>query len=296
LLADSVFMTDRTGRIHYLGGSAEALFGYRAPEMVGRHIGSFMDPSVQDVARLSFDRILAGQESPKQMDLLMRRKDQTTFIGRVRADRFEDGLMCVVGDVSGAVTEERRQQERRIYQDRGLALLYLFTVQVAALPEGVSLHQCIARGLKEFTGARFVTISEYDPATKALRHRHFEMDPGLAAKAIALLGSKVEDLVTPLSDETYRIVTGSGWILERSLYEMTFGSVPRPVAAAIQKLLGIDRFIGLSFIVDGRLYGTSLIALMPGEPDPPQEVLQAYRHTSAIALRCRALEAVRSGA
>jgi hypothetical protein len=108
-----------------------------------------------------------------------------------------------------------------------------------------------------------------------------------------MLGSRVEDLVTPVSDEMVREVMSSGWVRIESLYDAAFGSIPRPVAAAIQQFLGIDRFFAISFVYGGKLYGTALIALLPGEPDPPLEVLQAFRHTAAIALHCRALENAR---
>ena len=63
------------------------------------------------------------------------------------------------------------------------------------------------------------------------------------------------------------------------------------MATAIQKFLGADRFFAVAFVFGDSLYGTSLIALPPEEPDPPLELLQAFRHTVALALRCRALEA-----
>lgn len=293
LLPDGVFLADRDGHITYVSEKAGALFGQPARELVGRHFGALLHPSDRELAGHALQQAAVPRTGPLQMDLRMLGPGGRPFVGRVRVRLTAEGLTGMVHDVTAADEEQRRLQDYRNYRDRGLALLYLFTVDMASLPPDANIHAFIARGLKEFTGARFVTMSEYDPAVSALRHRHYEVDAGVLGKVITLLGSRVEDLFTPVTDEMVAEVMASGWIRIESLYDAAFGSIPRPVAAAIQQLLGIDRLIALSFVYGGRLYGTSLIALLPGEPDPPLEVLQAFRHTAAIALRCRALENAR---
>jgi PAS domain S-box-containing protein len=57
-----------------------------------------------------------------------------------------------------------------------------------------------------------------------------------------------------------------------------------------QRLLGADRFIGLAHIVDGRLFGTSVLALKKGQRDPPEEWLESLAHTLAVFLRRRIAE------
>jgi len=290
LMPDCVFMTDPAGRITYVSEACEALFLEPARELVGRPVDSFLHASDRELARHALDRLNLRESGPLQLDLRMLRRDGRVFFGRVKARSTADGLLGTVRDVTADDEEARRLQVFRNYQDRGLALLYLFTVDMASLKPGADIHRFIARGLREFTAARFVTMSEYDPAIHALRHRCYEIDSGFAKRVFSLMGARLEDILTPVTEEKVRQIMQRGWIRSESLYDMAFGTIPLPVAAAVQKFVGVDRFFALSFVFGDQLYGTSLIGLLPGEPDPPLEILQAFRHTVALALRSHQLE------
>ncbi len=61
--------------------------------------------------------------------------------------------------------------------------------------------------------------------------------------------------------------------------------IPEDVGSAVQGLLGADRFIGIAHVIEGRLYGTSVLAMKSGTPDPPPELLEVSAHTVAVSLR-----------
>ena len=295
LLPDGVFMTDRAGRITYVSEKAQALLGRPAHELVGRPFAQFLDPSVRDAGVRALSQSGSGATGTAKVDLLMLGRGKTPFPTRLIAGACGDGTLGVLHECTAAEPEPPRLQEHRLYRDRGLTLLHLFTEEITSLPPDANIFASIGRGLLDFTGARFVVLSEYDPDIRGLRNRHYETDPSLVARVIGMLGTRVEDLVVHLSDEALQAFTGKGWISESSLHEVSFGAIPRPVADAVQRFLDVDRFIGLSFIYSGTIYGTSLIALQPQTPEPPMEILQAFRHTAAIALRCRALETSKQG-
>ncbi len=293
VLPECVFLADENGRITYLSEAAAGLFEHPADELTGRPIHSLLHPADRESVRRLIERPLHDAPGPHQIETRLLRRSGESFFGRIRFRAGEGGYTGVIRDVTAEDADALRLQTFRIYRDRGLALLHLFTEDLGQLPPGEDLHRFIARGLMTFAAARFVTLSEYDAEKKALRHRHFEIDAGIAGRVISMLGRRVEDLQTPISDEEVREVMTRGWIRSESLYDLTFGSIPRPVAAAIQKFLDVDRFFAISFVHGDQLYGSSLIALPPDEPDPPLELLQAFRHTVALALRCRALESTR---
>ena len=59
----------------------------------------------------------------------------------------------------------------------------------------------------------------------------------------------------------------------------------------MRKLLGVDRFVGLAYVIEGALYGTSVVALKTGTPDPPREEVETFASLAAVSLRRRRAEA-----
>ncbi len=78
--------------------------------------------------------------------------------------------------------------------------------------------------------------------------------------------------------------------IRKTLFEATFGAIPRPVGATVQSLLKADRFIGLAYIIEGRLYGTSLLAMSKGQSNPPREILENFISLAAVSLRRKKAE------
>ncbi len=68
----------------------------------------------------------------------------------------------------------------------------------------------------------------------------------------------------PLSDEMYREITRDIIGKKKTLTEISFGQVPPLVSASIQKLVGVDRFIAIVHVIEGQLYGTSMLAMKAG--------------------------------
>jgi len=212
------------------------------------------------------------------------RKDHSVLPLEVTAKQvLWEGSPAVLS-IATDLTENRDLQVQSMRHTRDLTLFQLFVVGLATTPAD-EIHRFIAQRLKEFTGAYFVSISDYEPTTRRLAHRHLDIDPGMAGRLIQFLGSRVEDIHTPLTEEQYELVTKKGWSIEKSLSDASFGSIPGPVAMAMQKWLQLDRFIGITFLSGDRLYGTSLMAMQKDQPEPSMDMLQAYRHAASIALR-----------
>ena len=95
----------------------------------------------------------------------------------------------------------------------------------------------------------------------------------------------------PLSHEIYRDINRSIVGIKKTVTEMSYGCIPPFIGASIQKLSGIDHFIHIAHVIDGELYGTSVMGLKPGQPDPSGELLESFAHMVAVSLRRQRAEA-----
>jgi diguanylate cyclase (GGDEF)-like protein/PAS domain S-box-containing protein len=55
-------------------------------------------------------------------------------------------------------------------------------------------------------------------------------------------------------------------------------------------LLKVDRFIGISYLIDGKLYGTSILALNMDQIDPPKNILERFISMATVSLRRKQAE------
>jgi PAS domain S-box-containing protein len=284
----SITVHDADGRFLYANRKTFEMHGFDKAEFMSLNLRQLDTPSSVE---LMTQRVrLVQEQGHATFEVEHFRKDRSILPMEVTAKQVtwegRPALLSIALDLS----EQRTLQERSMRYTRDLALLHLFVVGLGTQTDDAGMHRFIAQSLKEFAGAYFVSISDYDPKTLTLAHRHLAIDPGIAGRFIQMLGARVEDIRTPLSEENYELVTRKGWSLETSLHEASFGSIPLPVAATLQTVLQLDRFIGISFLSDDRLYGTSLLALRRDQPNPSMEMLQAFRHVAAIALGRRVAE------
>ncbi|HEY0127294.1 MAG TPA: EAL domain-containing protein [Blastococcus sp.] len=120
---DAVLTVDRTGRLETWNPGAEQLYGYRAAEVLGRHVGMLFAPGTE---RLATTAIPSDERtSDKHVERLHRRKDGSVFealitISAIRdADGAITGHAAIARDISAqkrarieAVSTARRLQEQ----------------------------------------------------------------------------------------------------------------------------------------------------------------------------------------
>ena len=153
----------------------------------------------------------------------------------------------------------------------------------------------VVRKLKALTGGMTATLSIYNPDDKNLYVNYADFEPGVVNGLIQALGGKhVTEVGFPVSDEWYQQLSVKPISYYNTLTEATFGVVPKIAGAILQKIQGIDRFLGIAYFLDNELYGTSLVAFRSNVPDPPDELIHSYAHMVAMGLsRTRAEEQLR---
>jgi PAS domain S-box-containing protein len=165
-----------------------------------------------------------------------------------------------------------------------------FAIELSNLSSDDNLESLIVKRVKEMTCAEVAIFSDYNPENRTTTTKHIEMESGLLEKVVNLLGKQIKDIHSFVSDENYRIITAEMIGVRKTLYEASFGVVPRSVGVAIQALLKVDRIIGLAYIIEGKLYGTSVLLMGKGQADPHKEILENYIHLAALSLRHKKAE------
>lgn len=145
-------------------------------------------------------------------------------------------------------------------------------------------YERIAGTLKKITNALAVSVSAYDPDEQALIVRHVIAEGKLIPRLNDILGREILGFPTPVSEQRYEQIVDQIVRTAPDLRATTFGVIPRPISALVQRMFGIDHFIGLALTHGERLIGTCVIVVPSGQPSPSEDVVETFARVAAASL------------
>ena len=291
-VADIVFFVERTldGSFRYQAVNRRFLevTGLTEDEVVGRRLEEVVPEPSCNLARRHMQEAL-------EMGRTVRWEAVTDYpsgrrVGEVSATPIDVGggtrLVGTVHDVSSAKAREQALAEER----RWLVAVNALAVELAAAGAGDDAGEILARRLRQATEAVGASFGPYDPVARTIGPTYVDLAPGIARFVPRPVLRRLESIRTPVDDTLFRAAVTNVIGSPNDLNEATLGLLPSAVASQLQKAAGVDRFVVLSFAAEGELYGSSLLALRKGTPDPPRELLEAFARMAAVALRRRRAE------
>jgi PAS domain S-box-containing protein len=188
------------------------------------------------------------------------------------------------------VTEQKQNEEKIAQHSEELSKLNQFSIDLASLSAHDNIEAAITKKIKEMSGAETSIFSVYNPAKRTLTVKEIEMEPGILEKSVGLLGKQIKKFQTHVDEKMYTEMTKEVIGVRKSLHEVSFGNIPRPVAAGLQALLKVDRFVGIAYMVEGVLYGTNMLTLKKGQSLLSREILENFINLAAVSLQRRRAE------
>ncbi len=190
----------------------------------------------------------------------------------------------------GAGPEAASRQDDAVRQNRVLVEIQNLAMRLASLPAEADLPSILAEELRTATEAAAVTFGEFREEDRSIVLRSIRTDSGLLERFSKATGIRPAEIVSRVDDATFAEMLEAGVAYRDSLSEVTFGTVSELISAAVGKVFGIGKFVGISYVYEGRLYGTSVLIFRTGARLPREDFLGAFSALAALALRRRVAE------
>ena len=169
-------------------------------------------------------------------------------------------------------------------------IINTLSLELTSVPPGINMYPVIGKRLRELTNAAVVTVGDYSAQTCEVVLHHIETDEIFIETASKMLGTHPVNLRIPLNKNTYHEIMHEGLVDKKSLCGMTNGIIPENIGNELQKILHLDKFFGVSFIVEGKLYGTANFILTDKQSLPSSDMLKSVCHIIALSLRRKDIE------
>lgn len=169
--------------------------------------------------------------------------------------------------------------------NRILSYVNQISLELATLPQGHDICTVITRKLKEATGAIGVTYGEYDSDNREIILKHIDTDSSIINTASKILGYSLINVRSVVTDKLYNEMLTEQVGVKNSLHEVTFGEIPQALSTVFMKTLNIKSFAGLAYFVEGKLYGTSVLAFKGDVPEVTMNLLRTLCNIIAVSLR-----------
>lgn len=190
-----------------------------------------------------------------------------------------------IKELEQSESDLRRAEAALKASNSDLAVLNSTAIELASIHAGQDLYAYIATKLKKITNAAAATFGVYDIQKREIQVKGVELEKNVITDLIQSLGGKeLTDVSFPVTEDARGDIIQNPVRFQVRLSEITFGVVSQMVAKIVQKSQSIDRFVGIGYVVDAELYGTSVLGLRSDLPDPSLEMLQSFSNLVAVSL------------
>lgn len=218
-LVDALFVTDTAGVVTYMSPSAEKLFGWTPEEMCGHVFIEFLPQSQIPVAMARFQESIADQRPTRHIELVMLRKDGSTFFGELSSslawrDGRVTGTLGLIRDISERkrAAMEREQLEDQLRQSQKMEA-------VGRLAGGIA-HDFnnLLTAISGNVALSLMDISPEDPLAESLEEVARAADRA-AELTRQLLAFSRKQLIAPRVISVHTLLIGLEQLLRRLLGE-----------------------------------------------------------------------------
>ncbi len=293
LLPEMVFETNSNSKITFANLSLFERFGYGQYDFDrGLSLYDLISKSDLDRVKSAIGKTRKGAEL-KAAEYIMVTKSGIEFPALVFTNNmYNEGKWCGLRGVAVDITQRKLSEENeKVYQEK-LKFLSNTALDFLSLMQNENIYTYTGRKLKEFIREGYVLVSSFNDSDHYAEVEYFSANGEIRDRLKKETGISVDNYKVKVSPVTEQVlIQNSKHLLEftEGVYELSFGTIPRPLCRIIERILQVKKIYGLSLLRGGKLYGSvEIITSQDHLVDKP--LIETFIYQASIALHRRQLE------
>lgn len=282
-----IVLVNAEGNFNYVSPTARKIFGYSETEEINENPADFTHPEDLHFVISEIEKII---ENPSYIPTIQYRfvdkKGEYLWVESTFRNLYSDKDVEAIVINFQDITERKNAENALSSRNKEMALLNKIAIELTCIKNNNELFKYITTSLKKLTNAVITTFTLYNPKKKQIEIKNFEFENLNIQNSIEFITKRI------LKQNTYSIsnyhlqdMIQNQIKMNLTLSAATFGMVSPRVGKFVQKVLGIESFIGITYSVGRELYGTSIIGLPFGQTIHSHEMLHTFTNMVAVSLK-----------
>ncbi|MBN2728660.1 MAG: PAS domain S-box protein [Bacteroidales bacterium] len=285
---DVIWQMDLRLKFTYLSPSLKELTGFEPEEWIGTPLWSHSSRkefikmarialrTIKNYKKFGFANITSailkkdGSELPVEI------------IGKPMFD--ENGKIIGLQGSTRDITERIIAQENIEKKNIILEKLNQFSTELTSANTFELTITRILEHLKSFINADVLVFNRFDQNEMKLTPVKIDCNHKLLNTFEKLIGKNVFEIETQLDEETYNEMIHTSLKHSISLHQLSQGAISKAISKTFSSISGLKNFTVITFINEGSLVGTALIAQKDETAQTPDDFLISYSHIASISL------------
>ncbi len=279
-----------SGKFQYVSPSYCTLFGKSEKELLGLSFRTLIHPLDYDISLKEFENLNIYPHTAFIEHRIITPDGLKWLAWSFKSVKNQDNSIDYFIGVGRDVTNRKQAEFALEEKKQQSELLAKIAFRLSELGKSEDIITFLNQQLKEITKAELIVFSDYNAESKSLITRSIDAEPELKKFAARLIGNKVNNFITPVNDKFYNELVEKIIIRYDTFTDITNGIITPVIDKSLRMFSGLSKFFSISYVVEGVLFGVSVIALKEKQVDPPIDLLKSFAHISAVSLRRKIAE------
>lgn len=190
------------------------------------------------------------------------------------------GLQGSTRDISDRIASNTAIEEKNIILEK----LNQYSSELTSAKQFNETISLIMEHLQTFIKADLLVFNRFDPVKMLLIPVKINCNNKVLNIFEKLIGKSAFEINTQLNEEVIEEMIKSYIKHSNSMHELSMGAIPKAISSTFSTLTGLKTFTAITFIKDGVLVGTALIAQNNKSQQINDDFLTSYANLASVSL------------